>query len=236
MTETEFSDPTDTFRECLKGKNLDKCKTNKCFTYNLYRKAGCIQCPFYKPSDSKRGYSGDLKDVEGKHIYRRWSSAILVYSVSIMLVLLLIMLVDNLKKGNTDIFTTTKNFILDFYPIIMLAFITWLVLLFINLTILKRLVAVVNESGLYINEKFITWDTIDTIQYEVSWPGKTGYDCCKLHIYTLNAHYIIPHAPRRLCKYIKKYSTNVSVKRDGTFWIVVVLMIVVVLFMAYFDK
>lgn len=222
---------------CLKDKDMTKCKTEKCSTYRKYQSAGCTQCPYYIPEVEQKGYDGELEDICGKRIYRMWSNIILYFYIFIILF-------TTVSISYFDLFSErnfyTKDYVdlLQTYLIFGVFFISlWLFFLLINLTIIKPLVAVINKQGFYLNEKMISLDEIDTLQYETGMPGRSGYDCCKLIICTKdNEEYILPHAPRNLQYLIKKHNPNIKIKHDKWFWFFVIMILVVILIIPFLSE
>lgn len=201
--------------KCLKNKNIEKCHTRKCFVYNRYNKLG-LPCPYYIPSNKERGFLEDLNKISGIRIRRLYFN-VWIY---ICLVILSMMIVIAALLEKSVLLFFQFAFESTQYMLVIIAI--FIILSLLNICLFGRLICVVNEKGLYCNQKFLEWTQIKKATYDIDLPGRISWGYCSVKIEYDRGHtLIIPHAPRSILKQIIKHCQDVKVglSTGSKFWI-----------------
>lgn len=201
--------------KCLKNKNLDKCHSQKCSTFNRYNDIG-LPCPYYIPPNKERGFSESLNQISGTRI-RRMYFTFWIYMYSLCLVLVIITMA--LHEKSILLFF---QFLFECIQYIVVFIVPFIILSLLNKRLFGRLVCIVNENGLYCNQKLLQWSQIKSATYDIDLPGKSRSGYCSVKIgYDRGYSLIIPHAPRSILKQIKKYcpQSKLGFSTNSKVWI-----------------
>jgi hypothetical protein len=192
--------------QCAKNKPAKKCLTHKCLTFNRYSSQG-LSCAFYLPED--RGYTGHFWQRKGRIMRRQYfNSYIMLYFIAIVVVFS-VLGVGSVINGTEDEFFTVEN--------IFTWISVWLILLFpfsvfslLNRYLFGRRVCLLNEEGIFCNERFISWEEIQYMTFNCGSISKVHfkYACVAVSDEERKKFLIIPHAPYYMLRVAKKYAPN----------------------------
>lgn len=177
----------------------------------------------------------ELKEIDGIKFRIMWSSRILYLFLSMMIFLVITIQIGSLLKYGL--------LILDYDGLIFLVFtfvFILLILSYFNGKFLGKVVAVINENGIYTKDEYISWNKIKGVCYHTPIPlsrTMNKYEIyCSLTIFTDNNEYKILHAPHKMIRCIKKYIPDVKVKRDNELIFIIILCLCVAFLIPIADK
>jgi hypothetical protein len=183
------------------SKNKSSCK--KC-CYKRYYNYGKVftsksEANFFihgVPNLKLMGYNGDFESINGAKIRRQYINIIIVFLFLFFSVLIFFLTVFALFYPIKNDLTPSFYFAVILINILVLGFRHF------NKTSFGKIVAKVNEDGIYTRQYFIRWDIIEHWMYFVQ--GATS-QFNGIMLYTKNTHYIIPNCPHYIIKYLKLY-------------------------------
>lgn len=177
----------------------------------------------------------DLKEINGIKFRIMWSTRILYLTLGITVWVILTFQIGNLLKYGSMI----KNYG-DLLPLVVMYVVVLFFARYLNRKFLGKIVAVINEKGIYTKNGVIPWKEIKEIGYNTSISLSRTSDpyerYCSLRVTTYHKEYKILHAPHMMIKYIKRYVPNVIVKRDNELILMILISISVAVFVLIADK
>lgn len=177
----------------------------------------------------------DLNEINGVKFKVMWSTRVLYNFLGMSAFLLIMFLTGNLVEYG--------KIILDFeelLPLIIVSGPIFIFLNFINRKFIGKVVAVINEKGIYTKDGVILWNKIKEIRYKAQILPPTTRNkfsrYCYLTVSTDKDEYRILHAPHKMIKHIKKHIPNVKVKRDNESIITIILIMCISVLGPIIDK
>lgn len=166
-----------------------------------------------------------LKEIDGIKFRIMWSTRILYLFLGMTVSLLITFQIGYLLEYGSMI--TDYD---ELVPLVVMSVIVLLFLNYFNRKFLGKIVAVINENGIYTKNGVISWNNIKEIKYNTPIPLTRSSDIyeiyCSLTVSTDDNEYKILHAPKKMIKYIKRYVPNVKVKRDSELILIILISLV----------
>ncbi|WP_143316499.1 hypothetical protein [Clostridium sp. HBUAS56017] len=177
----------------------------------------------------------DLKKVDGIKFRIMWSTKILYLMLGITVWITIIFQIGSLLKYGLIM----KSYD-ELVPLVVMYVLVLLLASYLNRKFLGKIVAVINEKGVYTESGVIPWNKIKEIRYNTPISLSRVADpyerYCSLTVTTCHKEYKILHAPHIMIRYIKRYVPNVEVKRDKELIVMILISLGVSVFVLIADK
>jgi hypothetical protein len=177
----------------------------------------------------------DLKEIDGIKFRIMWSTRILYFMLGITVWITIVVQIGSLLK---------YGFMMKSYdelvPLVVMYVVVLLLASYLNRKFLGKIVAVINEKGIYTKNGVIPWSKIKEIRYNTQNPLSRTSDpyerYCSLTVTTSHKEHKILHAPHMMIRYIKRYVPKVKVKRDNELIGMILISLGVSVFVLIADK
>ena len=193
-------------------------KCSKCFCEDTYRIINEIPCKHFVYNS--KGYEGTLKDIKGTKIRRQWFFTPMVMSIGLIALFLIAVSIMNVMSGS-EVQQEDKDFLLFFFRsvfsiefLLLISFeFLLLILSILNTKFFGKIVAVINDDGVYTNQMFLKWDNISEIEFFPRVIKEHHIDdCAYTKIVSAKKVYNVAHMPLYFLLKAKRYNPKIKIK------------------------
>ena len=160
----------------------------------------------------------------GKKIRMQYFNGI-IYFIAITAICMPVMRISSAIIDGTIVWSEFLKFYLQVWATCAIIAVPFIILSVLNRLYFGKLVCILDDSGIYHDDRLISWEQIERIEYEIEWRRKYSMQIrfCHATVFTKNETIVINHAPFHLISSIRKMRPDIraslSKRSVSTLWL-----------------